>query len=199
MRFSIIVAKTINNIIGIDRKIPWHLTKDLKYFKQITFSNIVIMGRKTWESLPKPLTGRIHIVLSNNPNFHIDVKVGFVANSLDCALQLIQDKIPNFGEIFVIGGGVLYAEAINHPDCDKIYCTEILHYFIVDDVDVDIAYFPQIDKDVYELTETTPIITNNDMSFRFNVYSRSVKSLNSKPQLPHSTQSVLPSSSSKSR
>jgi dihydrofolate reductase len=103
----------------------------------------------------------------------MDAKVGFVANSLDSALQLIQDQIPNFGEIFVIGGGILYAEAINHPDCNKIYCTEILHYFIVDDVDMAVAYFPQINKEVYELTETTPIITDNDMSFRFNVYLRS--------------------------
>jgi dihydrofolate reductase len=173
MKFSIIVAKTINNVIGQNGGIPWHLTKDLKYFREITFSNtknnVVIMGRKTWDSLKKPLLGRIHIVLSNNPDFSIDNKVGYVSNSFESALELIKECVPNLGDIFVIGGGVLYNNAIKHKDCDKIYCTEILHYYIDKE---NVTYFPNINKDCYVLSVTTPIIDENDMSFRFNVYSR---------------------------
>jgi dihydrofolate reductase len=175
MNFSIIVAKTLNNIIGKNGEIPWHLPKDLKHFREITYSkervNVVIMGRKTWDSLKKPLHGRIHIVLSNKPGFKIDPEAGFVVDSLDSAFKIIRKEVPNLGQIFIIGGGVLYAEAIKMKECERIYCTDILHYFIDND-EKETVYFPEIDPDEFVMTDTTGIIKENEISFRFNIYTK---------------------------
>ncbi len=123
MGFSVMVACTADGGIGRDGNIPWYCSKDLKYFQKITTEcedgkqNAVIMGRKTWESLPKkPLKNRKNIVLSRSGAMDGTV------SSLEDALKMAQNDA-EIDRIFVIGGGEVYREAIMHPDCERVYMT----------------------------------------------------------------------------
>jgi len=130
---SIIVATDENNAIGKNNKLLWHISEDLKYFKSITSGHPVIMGRKTFESIGKPLPNRTNIVISRN----IDLKIEgcIVANSLNEAINTAS-KINN--EYFVIGGESIYKEAINIAD--TIYLTKVYNVYDAD------TYFPAIDN-----------------------------------------------------
>lgn len=112
---NIIVARSRNGVIGKDGKLPWHLPEDLKFFKEKTMGFPVIMGRKTWESIGKPLKGRENIVLTKNPSYQVNnaIKV----SSLEEALTLFT------GDIFIIGGATLYKQAL--PLANKVWITEI--------------------------------------------------------------------------
>lgn len=112
---NIIVARSRNGIIGKDGKLPWYLPEDLKFFKEKTMGFPVIMGRKTWESIGKPLKGRENIVLTTNPSYQVNgaIKV----SSLEEALTLFT------GDIFIIGGATLYKQAL--PLANKVWITEI--------------------------------------------------------------------------
>tara|TARA_R110001592_G_scaffold104103_5_gene293060 strand:- start:15296 stop:15763 length:468 start_codon:yes stop_codon:yes gene_type:complete len=130
---SIIAAKSKNNVIGSNGSIPWNIPKDLKYFKELTEGNTVIMGRKTYESLPKdkkPLPNRINIVITRDINFTANGCM--VVGSLEEAIL----KIDNRKNTFIIGGGEIYKQAINFVD--KIYITEINDEYEGD------TYFPKI-------------------------------------------------------
>ncbi len=129
MKFSIIAAGCPKNNkfgIGYKSQIPWSITEDMSFFKQTTLYNIMIMGRVTWESLPKPLPGRIHIVISNTPQ--PSTPTVYFANSVSSAFSMAIElsKILH-NKIFVIGGGMIYAEFIQkHLDqCEYIYLTVI--------------------------------------------------------------------------
>lgn len=128
-RFSIIVACTRDGGIGKDNAIPWHIPADLKHFRKVTTScpeglaNVVIMGRNTWESLPrKPLPSRINIVVSSQLNLVNEDT--YVVKSLNDALELVT-SLPNVHETFVIGGSRLYKEALEHTHCGKAYVTHV--------------------------------------------------------------------------
>ncbi len=134
--FSVIVACSLNGGIGNDNTIPWFIPDDLKYFRYITstcpvgHSNVVIMGKNTWLSLPhKPLPNRINIIISSTltiePEFN-DKNI-FVVKSLDDALQL-STNLHDIHNIFVIGGSQVYNEALIHPQCEKVYVTHILKH-----------------------------------------------------------------------
>lgn len=112
---NIIVARSRNGVIGKDGKLPWYLPEDLKFFKEKTIGFPVIMGRKTWESIGKPLKGRENIVLTKNPSYQVNnaIKV----SSLEEALTLFT------GDIFIIGGATLYKQAL--PLANKVWITEI--------------------------------------------------------------------------
>ena len=120
MRISLIVAMAKNRVIGINHKMPWHLPADFAYFKKITIGHPVIMGRKTFESIGRPLPGRRNIVVSRNPFFRADGAE--VAASLQQAINAC-DNQTEYKEIFVIGGATLYAEALARVD--RIYLTEV--------------------------------------------------------------------------
>lgn len=117
MSLSIIVARAANGVIGNDNKLVWHLSDDLKMFKKLTMGRPIIMGRKTFESLPKVLPGRIHYVLTGNRSYIAPegVRVFHTLKELIAALP--------GGECFVIGGGRMYEEML--PYADKMYVTEI--------------------------------------------------------------------------
>lgn len=118
MRLSLIVAIAENGVIGAKGGLPWRLPEDLKRFKALTLGKPVIMGRKTWESLPKrPLPGRQNIVISRNGKFSADG--ARVVPDLDSALWAAADV----EEAFVIGGAEIYALAL--PKADRIYLTEV--------------------------------------------------------------------------
>ena len=139
--FNIIVAHDLNYGIGINNDIPWHLPVDMAYFKDITTTaatdkkNAVIMGRKTWESIPqkfRPLPNRQNIVLSRTQNTLTGAQV---VQSLDDALDYC-DQNDNIDQIFVIGGSQIYEAAITHKRCQQLYITKVYQSFDCD------AYFP---------------------------------------------------------
>lgn len=115
---SAIVAAGDNGEIGINGRMPWHISADLRHFKSITLSHPVIMGRRTWQSLPvKPLPGRLNIIISRSPDF---IAPGAsVAPSIPDALQMVK----GLGEAFIIGGGQIYKEAM--PLVQRIYLTRV--------------------------------------------------------------------------
>jgi dihydrofolate reductase len=136
MSINIIAAMAKNRVIGYRGGLPWHIPEDLKYFKRLTSGNnsAIIMGRKTWDSLPvKPLPNRRNFVLTQN-NFHSTFPDGLVLKDPDDIITL--KKIYN--EIWIIGGQSIYEEYIEKPYIDKLYLTEIDDTFEGD------TYFPEI-------------------------------------------------------
>ena len=120
MRVSLIVAMAKNRVIGNKNKMPWHLPADFNYFKKVTMGHPVIMGRKTFESIGRPLPGRSNIVISRNAAFRADGVE--VATSLAAAINLCESEGTS-QEAFVIGGATLYIEAL--PQADRIFVTEV--------------------------------------------------------------------------
>jgi len=114
---SMIVAHADNRIIGKDNDMPWHLPADLAYFKKVTLGKPIIMGRKTYESIGRPLPGRKNIVISRNSNFQAEGVE--VVSSVEQALALVQDV----EEIMVIGGGAIYQHCL--PAASRLYITHI--------------------------------------------------------------------------
>jgi dihydrofolate reductase len=113
---SLIVAIAKNRVIGFEKKMPWHLPAELAYFKRVTMGHPIIMGRKTFESIGRPLPGRRNIVVSRDRSYAADGVE--IAHSLDAATAACQKE-----NAFVIGGATLYAEAL--PKVDRLYVTEI--------------------------------------------------------------------------
>ena len=117
MKLSLIVAMDKNRVIGREGKLPWHLSDDLRNFKKITLNKPVIMGRKTHESIGKPLPDRKNIIITRNPDYEADGCV--VCHDLDAALKLCaQDE-----EAVIIGGAEIYRQALDRVD--RIYLTEV--------------------------------------------------------------------------
>ena len=131
--FKAIVAVSQNGVIGKNGDLPWRLAEDLKWFKKITMGHVVLMGRKTWDSLPFPLPGRKNWVISRS----LEKKEGMqVFGSIEEAEKNLHPE----EQIFVIGGGEIYAQTITK--CREIYVTEVLQS--VEDGD---AFFPSIEED----------------------------------------------------
>jgi len=145
MKISLIVAVDKNRGIGKNGKMPWHIPVDLKRFKELTTGNIVIMGRKTFSSIGMPLSNRTNIVVTRDKNYKVNGAL--VVNSLEEALRQARGKLSESvdSEIFIIGGGQIFQEAINIAD--KLYLTLVEGKFDVD------TYFPdysKFNKKVYE-------------------------------------------------
>lgn len=117
MPINLIVAMAKNRVIGIDNKMPWHLPADFAWFKKNTLGHAVIMGRKTFESIGRPLPGRRNLVVSRNLDWHAEGCEVF--NSLAVALASCEAV----AQTFVIGGASLYSEAL--PIADRLYLTEV--------------------------------------------------------------------------
>ncbi|KAF7775399.1 dihydrofolate reductase [Pseudoalteromonas citrea] len=117
MIISMIAAMAHNRVIGQDNKMPWHLPADLQHFKRVTLNKPVIMGRKTFESIGRPLPSRRNIIISRNESYHAD---GIeVVTSADAALELVSGS----EEVMIIGGGLVYEQFL--PLCDRLYLTFI--------------------------------------------------------------------------
>ena len=160
MSLSIIVARASNGVIGDKNTLIWHLSDDLKMFKARTTGHPVIMGRKTFESLPKMLPGRTHYVLTGNKEYKApeEVKVFHTVKDL-------LEALPE-GENFVIGGGKIYKELL--PYTDTMYITEIEKAYDGD------TRFPGFDKEEWEMTEE--IKGEGDIPHRFLTYKKIKKS-----------------------
>ncbi|MBL0545884.1 type 3 dihydrofolate reductase [Aeromonas jandaei] len=119
MKISMIAAMAHDRVIGKDNQMPWHMPADLAHFKRVTLGKPVLMGRKTFESIGRPLPGRRNLVISRNPGYQAD---GIeVVGSVEGALALLADN--EVAEVMVIGGGHLYAELLPKADC--LYLTRI--------------------------------------------------------------------------
>jgi dihydrofolate reductase len=154
MKISLIVAMASNRVIGLNNKMPWHLSADLKKFKKITMGSPILMGRKTHESIGKPLPGRTNIIISRNLDYRQDGCLVF--NDLETALKKTCESAD---EIFVIGGSDLY-EAIL-PMADTIYLTLINGEFPGD------TFFPEIDLDDWSEVEREDIKDDPDAAFSY--------------------------------
>ncbi|GAB6168874.1 dihydrofolate reductase [Clostridium carnis] len=137
---SVIVATANNNIIGGDNKLLWHISEDLKRFKEITSGNTIIMGRKTFESLPGILPNRKHVVITRDKNFKVNSNMVEVCYNLDEVLSKYKNS-PN--EAFIIGGGQIYRELL--PHANKLYLTRVFKDFIGD------TKFPSIDLNEWNI------------------------------------------------
>lgn len=160
MKLSLIVAMATNYSIGLNNQMPWHLSADLKKFKQITMGHPIIMGRKTFESIGRPLPGRQNIIISRDPYY--EQQGCLVFNNLDSALQ----SCAEIDEVFVIGGATLYAATL--AQADRLYITQIQQTFVGD------TWFPEIDLQQWQEVARNDI--NDDISVEFNysfiVYER---------------------------
>jgi dihydrofolate reductase len=158
---SIIVAASEDWGIGKDNELLWHISEDLKRFKKLTFGNTVIMGKKTWESLPRrPLPGRKNIVLTDDPQEVIDSSI--TAYSIKDALS----KCEKNEEIFIIGGGSIYRQFM--PIADRLYITHV-HKIAPADI-----YFPEIDLNIWEITEKEEFKNgeNDSIPYTYTIYER---------------------------
>ncbi|GAX85767.1 hypothetical protein CEUSTIGMA_g13182.t1 [Chlamydomonas eustigma] len=201
--FQIVVAADRNLGIGKDGSMPWKIPADMSYFRELTSKtrdtsskqNVVIMGRKTWESIPaahRPLKGRINIVLSRGAedtendggsvgnggddrrgNGVAEIKKMpnvYIAGSLDAALDMVEakDLRSRVETVFVIGGGQVYADAINHPRCAAIHITRIDKEFECD------AFFPPIDSSRFKVwSASQPMQSDEGTKFIFQCYTSS--------------------------
>ena len=137
MKLALIWAMSRNRVIGRNNALPWHLSEDLRYFKRVTMGKPIIMGRKTWESIGRPLPGRTNIVITRDQNFQAaGVRV---VHSLDDALRLAEHVgvIEGAEEVIVIGGAEIYALAL--PKAERLYLTQV-HAEVEGD-----AWFPEFD------------------------------------------------------
>jgi len=158
---TLIAAADENNAIGKDNQLIWHLSDDLKRFKNLTNNHCMVMGRKTYESFSKPLPNRTHIVITKQHNYPVPEGV-IVVNNLEDALDAARnDKQP-----FVIGGGEIYKQAL--PLADKIELTRVHAKFEAD------THFPEIDKSIWKETSNTYHNKDDkhDFPFSFITYSR---------------------------
>ena len=146
---SLIVAIAQNNVIGKDNKLIWHISEDLKRFKSITSGNTMLMGRKTFESLPGVLPGRKHIIITRDNKYTVDSEQVSVINDLD---SFIKNHENSDEEIFVIGGAEIYKQLL--PHCKKLYLTKVHQSFEGD------TYFPEIDYSKYDTEYSSDKITD---------------------------------------
>ena len=138
MKLSLIVAVSRNGVIGLNNQLPWHLPEDLKYFKSVTTGKPIVMGRKTYDSIGRPLPGRTNIVITRDASWSAPGVE--VAQTLETALELGATACDAAGaeEIMVIGGEQIYRMTL--PVADRLYLTQV-------DAEVEgDAYFPEVDS-----------------------------------------------------
>ena len=152
---SIIVAKGKNNIIGKENKLVWSLPADMKRFRELTAGHVIIMGRKTFESLGKILPNRKHVVFTQNPDFKVDDENVQIVHSM---LE-IKEYIDNDEENFVIGGAMIYSLLM--PHVTKMYVTEINKDFEGD------TFFPKINLDIWKETRREKGTQDEDNKFDY--------------------------------
>lgn len=137
---TLIAAVAENNALGKNNQLLWHLPDDFKRFKTITTGHHIIMGRKTFESFPKPLPNRTHIIITRQKNYHREGCI--IVDSLEKAIAICHKDI----ELFIIGGGEIYNQSIEIAD--KLDITMVQHSFEAD------TFFPKIDLNIWKLTST---------------------------------------------
>lgn len=155
MQKNIIVAVSDNNAIGRNNELLWHLSEDLRFFRRSTTGYPVIMGRKTFESIGRPLPKRVNIVVSRSYKTGEEVAV---VPSLEDAFRLAEET--NLERCFVIGGGQIYAQAL--PLVDRLVVTHV--HTVIEDADI---FFPPIDTEVWQIAERSELFTDEETGYTF--------------------------------
>ncbi|RBQ11986.1 dihydrofolate reductase [Pedobacter miscanthi] len=160
-KISIAVAVGENYAIGKNNQLLWHMPADLKFFKQTTSGHTVIMGRKTFDSVGKPLPNRRNVVITRDTELKIEGVE--VVNSLDKALEITQTEEK---PVFIVGGAEIYRQAL--PKTDTLYLTTIHHTFDAD------TFFPEIDRNEWKVisSETHKADEKNKYDYTFEVLER---------------------------
>jgi len=163
VKISIIVAKARNNVIGKDNQLVWKLSGDLQHFKKTTLGHHVIMGRKTFESMGKPLPGRTSVVITRNKDYQVP-SPHYVVHSLDEAIDIIEKK--GLEHAFILGGAEIFKQAL--PSTDEMIITE------VDASPVGDTFFPAVDYFEWEKVseERHPKDEKNEYNYTFVTYKR---------------------------
>jgi dihydrofolate reductase len=162
---AIMAAVADNSVIGKDNDLAWHLPADLRHFKKTTSGHYIVMGRKTFESLGKPLPNRTSIIITRNPDYRQEGAV--VVYSLEAALGLAEKNGQE--KVFILGGGEIYRQAMSVAD--HMYITEVHGSFEGD------TFFPEIDKSVWKEVhrEDYPADEKNKYPYSFVEYIKRVK------------------------
>ena len=155
MEKCIIVAIADNNAIGRNNALLWHISEDLKFFKRNTLGFPVIMGRKTFESIGRALPGRVNIVLSRSFATGLEVEV---VGTLEEAYRVAEDT--NLERCFVMGGGQIYAQAMN--DADRLIVTHV--HTVIEDAD---TFFPAIDPGVWKVAQRSEMLHDEETGYDF--------------------------------
>jgi dihydrofolate reductase len=167
MKISLIVAIAENNAIGLNNDLLWRLPNDMKYFREITSGHHIITGRKNYISIPpkfRPLPNRTNLVLTRNTDF---TEEGcHIFNNLESAIEFAKKNKET--ELFIIGGGQIYKEALEKNLIDKMYITHVHHHFEAD------TFFPAIAENVWTKTtsESKPQDEKHPYSYTFAVYEK---------------------------
>jgi dihydrofolate reductase len=161
MRISYIFAMDRNRVIGKDNQLPWRIPADLKFFKETTMGHTIVMGRKTYESIGKPLPGRTNVIMTQNPDYKVE----------GCEIvHTIEELLERYGEeeIIVTGGSELFR--LFMPYVSKMYITSIEHEFEGD------TWFPEINEDEWQMTWREQGIKDekNPYTYYFQIYEKRV-------------------------
>ncbi len=159
MIISVIVAVSENNVIGKNNDIPWHLPTDLKYFKKVTTGHHIIMGRKTYESIGRPLPNRTNIVVSRNKDLKIEGVT--VVQSVDAALALAQ--MNGEDEAFIIGGESIYKSLL--PEAERLYLTRVFTQ-----IEGGTAFFPQYNEKMWIETNKYPYLPDDEHAYSYTMF-----------------------------
>ncbi len=166
MQLALIVAQSENRVIGRNNALPWHLSEDLKYFKKVTMGKVIIMGRKTYESIGRPLPGRTNVVVTRDPRWSAEGVT--VVHSLEQAVEQATaiSEINGAGEAMVIGGSELYTQAL--PLTQRLYLTQV-HAQVCGD-----AYFPELELSQWQQfsRQDFDAVEPNPYSYSFIVLDR---------------------------
>ena len=157
---TLIAAAAENNALGKDNQLVWHLPDDFKRFKSLTTGHYILMGRKTFESFPKPLPNRTHVIITRQADYQYEQC--HVVHSLEAAIALC----PEAEENYIIGGAEIYQQAL--PFADKIELTRVHGTFEAD------AFFPEIDENVWkiEAEEFHPADEKHSCAFTFQTFTK---------------------------
>ncbi|MGE8388930.1 MAG: dihydrofolate reductase [Pseudomonas sp.] len=163
---SLIAALAENRVIGIDNSMPWHLPGDFKYFKATTLGKPIIMGRKTWDSLGRPLPGRLNIVVSRQPG--LELAGAEVFASLEDAVVRAEQWAREQGvdELMLIGGAQLYAQALERGLVSRMYLTRVE---LEPEGD---AWFPEFDKGQWQLASSEAQAETDKPAYHFEVWNK---------------------------
>ena len=155
MEKCIIVAIADNNAIGRNNELLWRISEDLRFFKRTTLGSPVIMGRKTFESIGRALPGRVNIVVSRGFSTGEEVEV---VNSLEDAFAVAEDT--NLEKCFVIGGGQIYAQALDFAD--RLVVTHV--HTVIEDAD---TFFPAINPEIWNVVQRSEMFTDEETGYQF--------------------------------
>ncbi|MCB0419726.1 MAG: dihydrofolate reductase [Bdellovibrionales bacterium] len=161
MMITHVVAAAENDTIGVDGGLPWDIPEDLQHFRNLTNGHALIMGRKTFESIGRPLPNRLNVIVTRQKDYQPEGAL--VAPSLEAAIELCSTQIQNYGNVIdIIGGGEIYKQSQHLVD--RIYITRV-HMEVIGD-----TKYPPIPKDLFELTDESH--RDTPVAFTFQTYNK---------------------------